>query len=228
MEKLPKILLTFCLFVAELIYSYCVVLGLQRFGIDITTYSITTKYQIIIGIDLSFMFVLFLLYRKTLLKDITLYFKNFIKNISIGAKYWAIGLCIMMLSNIIISYFFPGGSANEEAVQNVIKQVPIYMIFSTIIYAPFVEELIFRKSIRDIIENDYLYVIISGLAFGFVHTLAGSTLHELVYIIPYGALGSCFALMYVKTKNVYTSMTFHMIHNAIVVFISIAGNILGS
>ena len=228
MEKLPKILLTICLFVAELLYSYCVVLVLQHFGIDITTYSNTLKYQIIIGIDLSFMFILFLLYRKTLLKDITLYIKNFIKNISTGTKYWIIGLCIMMLSNIIISYYFPGGSANEEAVQNIIKQVPIYMVFSTIIYAPFVEELIFRKSIRDIIDNDYLYIIISGLTFGFVHTLAGSTLHELIYIIPYGALGSCFAIMHVKTKNIYTSMTFHMIHNAIIVFISIAGNILGS
>lgn len=228
MEKLPKILLTICLFVAELLYSYCVVLVLQHFGIDITTYSNTLKYQIIIGIDLSFMFILFLLYRKTLLKDITLYIKYFIKNISTGTKYWIIGLCIMMLSNIIISYYFPGGSANEEAVQNIIKQVPIYMIFSTIIYAPFVEELIFRKSIRDIIDNDYLYIIISGLTFGFVHTLAGSTLHELIYIIPYGALGSCFAIMHVKTKNIYTSMTFHMIHNAIIVFISIAGNILGS
>lgn len=228
MEKLPKILLTICLFVAELLYSYCVVLVLQHFGIDITTYSNTLKYQIIIGIDLSFMFILFLLYRKTLLKDITLYIKYFIKNISTGTKYWIIGLCIMMLSNIIISYYFPGGSANEEAVQNIIKQVPIYMIFSTIIYAPFVEELIFRKSIRDIIDNDYLYIIISGLTFGFVHTLAGSTLQELIYIIPYGALGSCFAIMHVKTKNIYTSMTFHMIHNAIVVFISIAGNILGS
>lgn len=228
MEKLPKILLTICLFVAELLYSYCVVLVLQHFGIDITTYSNTLKYQIIIGIDLSFMFILFLLYRKTLLKDITLYIKYFIKNISTGTKYWIIGLCIMMLSNIIISYYFPGGSANEEAVQNIIKQVPIYMVFSTIIYAPFVEELIFRKSIRDIIDNDYLYIIISGLTFGFVHTLAGSTLQELIYIIPYGALGSCFAIMHVKTKNIYTSMTFHMIHNAIIVFISIAGNILGS
>ena len=228
MEKLPKILLTICLFVAELLYSYCVVLVLQHFGIDITTYSNTLKYQIIIGIDLSFMFILFLLYRKTLLKDITLYIKYFIKNISTGTKYWIIGLCIMMLSNIIISYYFPGGSANEEAVQNIIKQVPIYMIFSTIIYAPFVEELIFRKSIRDIIDNDYLYIIISGLTFGFVHTLAGSTLQELIYIIPYGALGSCFAIMHVKTKNIYTSMTFHMIHNAIIVFISIAGNVLGS
>lgn len=228
MEKLPKILLTTCLFVAELIYSFCIILGLQHFGIDITTYNTSIKYQILIGIDLSFMFILFLLYRKTLLKDISIYFKNFIKNISTGTKYWIIGLCIMMLSNIIISYYLPGGSANEEAVQSVIKQAPIYMIFSTIIYAPFIEELIFRKSIRDIIDNDYLYVIISGLTFGFVHTLAGSTIQELVYIIPYGALGSCFALMYVKTKNIYTSMAFHMIHNAIIVFISIAGNILGS
>lgn len=225
MEKLPKILLTFSLFLAELLYSYFAIIILQKFGINITSYSNTTKYKILIGIDVSYMFILFLLYRKTLLKDLPSYFKNFFKNINIGIKYWIIGLCIMMLSNIIISHYFPGGSANEEAVQTIIKQVPTYMIFSTVVYAPFVEELIFRKSIRDIINNNYLYIIISGLVFGFVHTLAGSTTKELLYIIPYGALGCSFAIMYIKTKNIYTSMTFHMIHNAIIVSISILGNI---
>ena len=155
MEKLPKILLTFSLFLAELLYSYFAIIILQKFGINITSYSNTTKYKILIGIDVSYMFILFLLYRKTLLKDLPSYFKNFFKNINIGIKYWIIGLCIMMLSNIIISHYFPGGSANEEAVQTIIKQVPTYMIFSTVVYAPFVEELIFRKSIRDIINNNY-------------------------------------------------------------------------
>ena len=224
MEKLPKILLTICLFVAELLYSYCVVLVLQHFGIDITTYSNTLKYQIIIGIDLSFMFILFLLYRKTLLKDITLYIKYFIKNISTGTKYWIIGLCIMMLSNIIISYYFPGGSANEEAVQNIIKQVPIYMIFSTIIYAPFVEELIFRKSIRDIIDNDYLYIIISGLTFGLLHVIFSfNTWYDFLYVIPYGALGGAFSYILTKKNNIFIPITFHVLHNSIITIISIIG-----
>ena len=46
--------------------------------------------------------------------------------------------------------FFKNASANnEEAVRTLIDKAPLYMIFSVSIYAPFVEEIIFRKGIKD-------------------------------------------------------------------------------
>ena len=36
-----------------------------------------------------------------------------------------------------------------------------------------------------------------------------------------GALGSCFAFSYVKTKSILTPIMFHMIHNTVLVLISI-------
>lgn len=221
MERLPKILLTISLFILEIMYSLCVTLGLKHLGIDTSTMPLKTQTLYLIAIDISFMIIIFFLYRKDILNNLTNYFKNFIKCFSTGFKCWMIGILIMIISNIILSFYIPTGASNEQAVQTILKQMPQYMIFSAVIYAPFVEELIFRKSIKDIVKNNYLYILISGFAFGLAHTLTASSSIEFLYIIPYGALGCCFAYSYVKTKNIFVPITFHMIHNAIVVIISL-------
>ena len=51
--------------------------------------------------------------------------------------------------------------------------------------------------------------------------MGGTSLVDYLYIIPYGALGGAFALAYYETKTVFTSMSFHMIHNIILVLMSI-------
>ena len=53
----------------------------------------------------------------------------------------------MIISNFIITFFLTEAiAANEEAVRNMIDKIPLYMIFSVSIYAPFVEEIIFRQN----------------------------------------------------------------------------------
>ena len=42
----------------------------------------------------------------------------------------------------------------------------------------------------------------------------------MLYIIPYGLFGSVFAYMYSKTKNIFVPMTFHFIHNTVLVILS--------
>ena len=84
------------------------------------------------------------------------------------------------------------------------------MFFSVAIYAPFVEEMIFRKSIKDIFSeyNDnnlikYFYIITSGLIFSLLHTMGNATnTLDYLYTIPYLALGISLALTYYKTKNI--------------------------
>ena len=46
------------------------------------------------------------------------------------------------------------------------------------------------------------------------------TFTDLLYIIPYGALGATFAYAYYKTDTVFTTVTFHIIHNTILFLIS--------
>ncbi len=91
-----------------------------------------------------------------------------------------------------------------------------YTLISTVLIAPFIEELIFRKSVDKIFKNDIIYYAVSGLLFGFAHVVADlSSALNLLYIIPYGALGVSFAIMDKKTNTTFTSIMIHAFHNFI-------------
>ena len=42
-----------------------------------------------------------------------------------------------------------------------------------------------------------------------------SSWQQLLYIIPYGALGVVFGLTYIKTNNIYSAIMIHMLQNII-------------
>lgn len=152
---------------------------------------------------------------------------DFIKNIkkysSISFKNWFIGFLIMIFSNILINYFVSGVGENESSVQLLIMKLPIIAFIMTTIFAPFVEEMIFRKYLKDCVNNNTLYMILSGLIFGFIHTSISTNIYELLLIIPYGALGFMFAKTINETDNIYTTIMVHMFHNGFLTLLAIWG-----
>ena len=225
MKTIYKIILTVFLFVMDIVYSSLVYSILKYLGFDLLSLKDSAKIFYLILIDFSFMVIIYLIYHKKVNRDIVDYKNNFKEYFLLGLKYWLIGLSLMIFSNLIISMIYSNQSANEEVIQNILGRYPIYMIFSASIFAPFVEELIFRKSIRDIFDNKYdiIYIIVSGLVFGFIHTLANvNNIMELLYIIPYGIVGSMFAYIYTKTDNIFVPMTFHFIHNTMIIVLSLS------
>ena len=125
----------------------------------------------------------------------------------------------MVVSNIVISLFFKGANANNEnTIRELIGLYPLYMFFSVSIEAPFVEELIFRQSIKNIFHNKWLFIIISGLLFGSMHVFGDfKNITDLLYIIPYSTPGIIFAYMLEDSDNIYVPMSFHFIHNGILI-----------
>lgn len=163
--------------------------------------------------------LLIALYYKELKPEFSIFKKNFNNSLDNGFKYWLIGLMIMLVSNIIINYLIMGGkiAANEEMNRQALLENPVwYTLISTVLIAPFIEELIFRKSVDKIFKNDIIYYAVSGLLFGFAHVVADlSSALNLLYIIPYGALGVSFAIMDKKTNTTFTSIMIHAFHNFI-------------
>lgn len=180
-------------------------------------------YLTLSNITLIIIFVL--IYRKTLIKDFKSYIKNISKNIELSIKYWLIGFIIMIVSNLIITFILNKGLAgNEQEVRSLLDSFPLFMIFNTVIYAPLTEELAFRKSIKDTTNNKWVYVLTSGLVFGMLHIISYITSPiDLVYLIPYGALGIAFALLYHKTNNIFSTITMHAMHNLLAVIVYLLG-----
>lgn len=195
--------------------------------IPITLFNIkrTTSNSIILSTfsNICLLIILVIIYRRELIKEFKLFKKNLLENLDTGIKYWLIGLLVMMISNIIITYILGLNQAqNEQAVQKMINKMPIMMLITAGFIAPITEEITFRKTFKNAFLNKYLFIILSGLVFGSMHVITSySNPLELLYIIPYGSLGMAFATMYYKTDTIYTSISMHMLHNTILTLISI-------
>lgn len=227
MSKIEKKLLiifrsivVFCLFYLSVYAQY---IPIYLFHLDVSNLSDGMGVVLSTFSSLLLVCVLFVIYRKELKKEFHIFRKNFIDNMDIGFKCWVAGLVIMMVSNLIITYVFKaGGAGNENAVQEMIKSLPWLMVIDAGILAPFNEEIVFRKTLKDVFSNKWIFILGSFLLFGGAHVLGNvNTWVDCLYIIPYGALGGAFAFAYSKTDTVFTSMSMHMIHNLILVVFSI-------
>ena len=217
---LIKALVTITLF---FFYQIFEIIPVIIFNLDYSKISDTTTIILRFYDYIILAIILFIMYRKDIKKYLKDLKNRFITIIDKGFLYWTIGLIVMIISNIIIMKFFPIAKANNESsVQEIIKSLPILSIISVGILGPIIEEFTFRKAFYDIFKNKDLFIIISGLVFGLMHVVFSlKTGWDLLYVIPYGALGISFAYMYVKTDNLFTSMMMHMIHNTLLTFLSI-------
>lgn len=198
------------------------------FHIDLNSISLRMESYLSLFSNTCLIMILFFLYRKDLTKDFQLFKKDFMKNIDIGFRYWFLGLVIMVTSNLLILFFLPNANpGNEETIQSLIQSAPVMSFLSTAILAPIIEEITFRKTFRDLFQNDKLFIWISGLIFGGLHVfLSLSSVYDLAYLIPYCSLGISFGYIYAKTKTVCTSMCMHLFHNIVLTLLSIVASMV--
>jgi membrane protease YdiL (CAAX protease family) len=127
----------------------------------------------------------------------------------------------MLVSSYIISSIGLKENANQEANIELLRSFPLIEALSAIVFAPIVEELVFRKGFKKALNNKHLFAIATGLLFGLVHVTSSiqtaSDLIMLIYLIPYSSLGIAFGYLYYETDNIYSSLFVHSLHNAIII-----------
>lgn len=202
------------------------------FKLDVASFPKLYKMIYLLTCDIIYMIIIYVIYRKTINKNFKDYFKKFSVNFEESFKYYFIGLLIMIGSNLIITFCFPQAVAgNEETLHEYIDNYPLYMIFSTVMYAPFIEEMIFRKSMKDIFLvkynnkiTKYLYILSSGLIFGSLHVIGQVTsMYDLLFLIPYCSLGIAFAMLYYKSDNIFSTISIHFLNNLVSIMLYLMG-----
>ena len=219
-DNIKFIIKNILIFLFYLVYEYLVIALLAELGIDFYKIDITKRIIILVGSNICFISLLLLVYRKELVKDVKDFKENYKDYIPKYIIYYLGGVILMGIINIILMHFTGNQtSGNEETIRLYIEKYPLYMLFSTVFYAPFVEEIIFRKSIRNIFKNKYLSIIISGLIFGVAHISNFGDVTEWLFGIPYIIMGLDFAYIYYKSDNIFTTMSYHLLHNAILLIL---------
>lgn len=220
MRDKKKIILNIFMFLFYFIYQLIVIAFINILKIKID--SNLEKGIYLFTSSLIYFIIVLLVYRKELIIDL----KNF--NIKILLKYipiYIIGIVLMGISSYIVSSITNIPTAeNETLVREYIKLFPVYMTFSTVIYAPFVEEITFRKTFKNIINDKTLFILVSGIIFGLIHIgISDNTTNDLLMIIPYIIMGIDFSYIYCKSDNIFTTITIHSIHNLILLIIQFIG-----
>lgn len=98
-------------------------------------------------------------------------------------------------------------------------ELTVDILIGAIIFAPFIEELFFRRSIyiyimenmKDDRFNKYIFLIFSTLTFASLHP----PMHKIIFVIPIG-LG--LSVIYLYTKNFVYTWLMHFIYNFTVIF----------
>ncbi len=201
-----------------LILNACTAVPLKLLNINIQLMSQTAKIIYSLCYEIIILILLISLNKTKLKNDLQDIKKNHKKYFKENIKYWFIGLIIMYITNFIIQFIFLKEMPNnEELIRQQFQLSPLYMYISAVLIGPLIEEIVFRLSIKNLIKNEYLFMIISGLIFGALHAFNAEkiTIIEILYLIPYSTLGVAFAKMLNNTKNIYVSTAIHMLHNGI-------------
>lgn len=105
-------------------------------------------------------------------------------------------------------------SENTADIMEITRHIPLFMIV-TAIFAPILEEIVFRKIIFGALYkrmNFFFAGTISALIFGLIHL-------EPIHLLIYASMGFVFAFLYVKTKRIIVPILVHMGMNSIVVLL---------
>ncbi len=201
-----KIILAIVLFVIYL--SYFIFSGFLPDNKVLTKITSIAFYLIMTVLAIVFFYDLLSSNFKVFKKNFGAYVSNLIGKVG---KYYIV---YYIASFIIIMLTKIGISENQQKVET----LPIFILFPlTILYAPLVEETLFRGCIRRFIKNDKLFIVVSAICFGLIHTIFSETsLYNIIFAsVPYMIMGGFLAYLYVKTNNIWTNITFHAFHNTL-------------
>lgn len=196
---------------------------LNYIGLDITKFDYIDQTYYSTIMEIIYLSVIVLLYRKCLKKDLILFKLNKKDYLNKIINYFIIFITIKFTSSIIESFISIilgqniNTSINQNTIEILFKKSPLVMAIDCIILAPFVEECIFRLGLKKIINNKYIFITISGLLFGLMHIFPTNLPYSiaLVQSITYITMGITLATIYDKTNNIWVSIAVHILNNFI-------------
>jgi len=194
-----------------LLLVYFSLLGLDSFTANVELKSIKYIFAIVFYVGLFLLSIL--LFKDRLKNDFIVYKENAKKDI----RFIIPRLVVMYIIYFAVSFFLLIIRRSISANQSTINNLPILIYYILVfIWAPIIEEIIFRVAIRRIIKNDKLFIIASAVIFGLIHCLSEKNIYNIIITaIPFSILGGFYAYVYSKTNNVVNNILCHFFHNGV-------------
>ena len=194
--------LTFLSFI--MIYSFIQGVGVAAMKLGAPDYVFVPVYVLLAGI---FTFVTYRWYKTG---TVTIEKTALNKNIWLPALVWALV--------IVAENFLPNDpSVNQQLVEELTHNQPLFSFFMVVVFAPLTEELTFRGMLaryvfpqQDNVKQTALFLLVSSIIFALVH-FPGTPQQFLVY----ASLGFSLGLAYISKGGLAYSIALHALNNLI-------------
>lgn len=219
-QKIMKAVLVFIAYFAYnmVVNCFCEVLGV--------------KDPIVVSFiaDILFSIVIIFLYRKEIVKSIC----DFRKNYSFKRRFIIVWLGVLILfalnilGGIVTEILFSDlydVDQNTTMIYELANMSTIYTIFKTLIFASVVENVVFRVSIRELVKNNFAFIVVSSLIYALVNIMYSDfTLLTIVDMVQYFLISVTLSSVYIKYKDsIYPVMMILFCYNMIPLTILLFG-----
>lgn len=169
--------------------------------------------------------VLIYIYRKDLKEYIIKFKKDCKKNILTIIVYSLISIVVVGILNALVTQIFKlnNGTINDGLLLKDFAKNPFLIGLITIFYYPIVEEIVFEKTLKDVIPNKCLFIILSGIFFWYYNVAytANFTLAAIIGSFYYFVMGVIRAYTFTETDNLLVPIFIKAIYNVFVTFVSV-------
>ena len=187
-----------------MVYSFIQGVGLAALILGAPSYVAVPVYVLLAGI---FTFVTYKWYKTGTVT---------IEKTALNKYIWLPALVWILV--IVVENFLPNDpSVNQQMVDQLAQEQPLFAFFMAVVFAPLTEELTFRGMLarfvfpqQDNIKQTALFLLVSSLIFALVH-FPGTPLQFLVY----ASLGFSMGLAYISKGGLAYSIALHALNNLI-------------
>lgn len=171
--------------------------------------------------DILYLIIIYLNIKDIIIEGFNKFKKNLKDNTVELLKQTLLILAVNIFSSLLIGIVFNvQTSQNQQMVNELLTSYFWYTVFSSCIFAPIVEETIFRLAIfRTMYKNSFWFpALVSSIAFGGIHVLGSLLLGnylDLVNIITYSLMGLVICAYYYRKDNFFAPIMLHMMNNLI-------------
>ena len=187
-----------------MVYSFIQGVALLGLGAGVPIYGILPLYILLAGV------YCFFVYKWYKTGTVT------IEKTALNKYIWLPALVLVLV--IAAQNFLPNDpSVNQQMLEQMTHNQPLFSFFMVVVFAPLTEELTFRGMLaryvfpkQDNLKQTVLFLLISTIIFALVH-LPGTPQQFLVY----GSLGFSLGLAYISKGGLAYSMSLHALNNLI-------------
>lgn len=205
------------------IFIKSILVIISYFALPYVIALISKSNLIDIMLYLLYAFILIFLYKQVFISD----FKDIKKNWKKYLIHMLISIVLifvsMVLINLIVGVLFNVKeiSENDFSLLTTFKENSLVVVLLTCIYYPLVEGIIFRKSVRDIIDNKWFFIMFSAIFYFFFNIVYTSmSFNNIMSSVCYLSTMMIVSHFYWKTNNFTLSVLVMSIFNLVVCLLS--------